>query len=162
MDPTMTTIIPFLREGENVFGPKDITAMSMALDDVCKTLNLQDDSSAREVMAVRIIELAKAGELSPRRLRDRVLQEASMAAHVGLDDRSAGVSMMARWPVDYVAEPSATDTEGEQHIRERAYQLWQADGAPEGKADEYWHRARELLEGDAKSEPRGDRGHFGH
>jgi hypothetical protein len=140
----METIIPFLRDGENVFEPKDITAMSMALDDVCRTLNLQDDSSAREVMAVRIIELAKAGELRPKHLRDRVLHEASMAARVGLDDSLPGG-----------AEPSATGAEGEQRIRERAYQLWLADGAPEGKADEYWHRARELIEGEAKPQPKG-------
>jgi hypothetical protein len=44
----------------------------------------------------------------------------------------------------------------EQPIRERAYQLWQADGAPEGKADEYWHRALELIEREA-SNPRPNR-----
>jgi hypothetical protein len=48
----MATIIPFLR---NVFDPKDITAISMALDDVCKSLNLREDSAAEEVLAVRII-----------------------------------------------------------------------------------------------------------
>ncbi len=30
-------------------------------------------------------------------------------------------------------------------LRERAYHLWEADGRPEGRADEYWERARELL-----------------
>jgi hypothetical protein len=30
-------------------------------------------------------------------------------------------------------------------IRERAYYLWQADGCPHGRADEYWERARELI-----------------
>jgi len=50
--------------------------MSMALDDICKELNLRDDGAAREVIAVRIIDLAKSGERSPTRLRDRVLQEA--------------------------------------------------------------------------------------
>jgi hypothetical protein len=39
-----------------------------------------------------------------------------------------------------------TDAERDQWVREKAYQLWQADGAPEGKSDHYWHRARELLE----------------
>lgn len=87
----MATIIPFLRSEENVFDPKDITAMSMALDDVCETLKLKDDGAAREVMAVRIIELAKTGERSPTRLRDRVLQEADMAERIGLDD-GAGTS----------------------------------------------------------------------
>lgn len=43
------------------------------------------------------------------------------------------------------------DNDQEQRIREKAYQLWQEDGAPEGKADEYWHRARALIEDQAKS-----------
>jgi len=29
----------------------------------------------------------------------------------------------------------------EERIRQRAYQLWEADGSPEGRADEYWHEA---------------------
>ena len=82
----MTAILSFLRGDDGVFDPEDITAMSMALDDICKELNLRDDSAAREVMAVRIIDLAKSGERSPTRLRDRVLQEAHMAERVNLDD----------------------------------------------------------------------------
>jgi Protein of unknown function (DUF2934) len=38
----------------------------------------------------------------------------------------------------------------EQHIRDRAYQLWEADGAPEGKAEHYWYRAQELIEREEK------------
>ena len=79
----MATILPFVKDG--VFDNEDITAMSTALDDVCKLLNLQDDNSAREVIAIRIIDLARAGERSPARLRDRVLQEADLARHVGMD-----------------------------------------------------------------------------
>lgn len=30
-------------------------------------------------------------------------------------------------------------------IRERAYELWQADGSPHGNDMEYWERARELV-----------------
>ena len=74
----------FLRAEENVFDPTDIKAMSMALDDVCKALNLRDDDPARKVMAVRIIDLAKTGERSPTRLRDRVLHETGMADRIGL------------------------------------------------------------------------------
>jgi hypothetical protein len=33
----------------------------------------------------------------------------------------------------------------QQRIRERAYHLWDADGRPEGRSDEYWERARELI-----------------
>jgi Protein of unknown function (DUF2934) len=40
-------------------------------------------------------------------------------------------------------------------IRKRAYQLWEEDGAPEGRAEEYWHRARELIDQEAQtSRPR--------
>jgi hypothetical protein len=79
----MATILPFVKDG--VFDQKAITAMSMALDDVCKMLNLRDDSSAKEVIAIRVIDLARAGERSPARLRDRILHEADLARHVDLD-----------------------------------------------------------------------------
>ena len=36
-------------------------------------------------------------------------------------------------------------TDPDQHIRERAYKLWEEDGSPEGRADEYWERARFLV-----------------
>lgn len=78
----MATILPFVKDG--VFDQQAITAMSMALDDVCEMLSLRDDSSAKEVIAIRIIDLARAGERSPTRLRDRILHEANLARHVGL------------------------------------------------------------------------------
>ena len=87
----MATILPFLRTGENVFDPKDLTAMSTALEDVCEILKLNGDSSARQTVAVRIIDLANAGERTANRLRDRVLHEAAMASRVGLDGESVGI-----------------------------------------------------------------------
>ena len=79
----MGTIIPFLRDDlrDSVFEPHDINAMSRALDNVCAALNLKDDSAAREVIAARIIDLARCGERSPTRLRDRVLHEAGLAEY---------------------------------------------------------------------------------
>ena len=74
----MNAINPFLKKDEPVFGPDDITAMSMALEDVCNALNLQPDSDrAREIIATRIIELARRGERSPTKLRDHVLSDAN-------------------------------------------------------------------------------------
>jgi hypothetical protein len=32
----------------------------------------------------------------------------------------------------------------DQHLRERAYVLWQQEGCPEGRADEHWHLTREF------------------
>ena len=80
----MATILPFVKDG--VFDQEAIAAMSMALDDVCKMLSLRDDNSAKEVIASRIIDLARAGERSPTRLRDRILHEADLARNVGLDE----------------------------------------------------------------------------
>jgi hypothetical protein len=69
------SIHPFLNRA--VFEPDEIQAMSLALDDVCKALKIPGSgNSAREVIAVRIIELARRGEHSPTGLRDRVLNEA--------------------------------------------------------------------------------------
>ena len=79
----MATILPFVKDA--VFDHEDITAMSTALDDVCKMLHLRDDNSAREVIATRIIDLARAGERNSTRLRDRILHEADLARHAGLD-----------------------------------------------------------------------------
>jgi hypothetical protein len=33
----------------------------------------------------------------------------------------------------------------EQRVRERAYRMWQEAGCPEGRADEHWDKARELV-----------------
>jgi hypothetical protein len=79
----MATILPFVRE-QNVFDPSDITAMSAALDDITSRLKLRDDSWARAIMAARIVDLARAGERDPTRLRNRVLHEADMAARAGV------------------------------------------------------------------------------
>ncbi len=43
------------------------------------------------------------------------------------------------------ANPLEDTPEHETRIRERAYFLWEADGCPEGRADEFWERARELI-----------------
>jgi hypothetical protein len=39
----------------------------------------------------------------------------------------------------------------EQRIRERAHRLWEVEGRPEGKGDEYWKRAEELIQDETKS-----------
>jgi hypothetical protein len=72
-------IVPFLKD--SVFELDQIHAMSMAVEGVCKALDIRDPAS-REVMAVRITELARRGERSPTRLRDRVLHEAGFVDKV--------------------------------------------------------------------------------
>jgi len=58
-----------------VFGPEEIEVLSAALDDVCKAVNIKDNDTARELVAMRIIELAQKGERSRTMLRDRLLAE---------------------------------------------------------------------------------------
>jgi Protein of unknown function (DUF2934) len=36
-----------------------------------------------------------------------------------------------------------TKTDLDRIVRERAYHLWEEEGRPEGRADEFWHRAHE-------------------
>ena len=68
------TIIPHL-EGR-VFSPLDIQAMSTALEDVCKILNLADEAkSDRELLAKKIIALARQGECNAALPRDSMLRE---------------------------------------------------------------------------------------
>jgi hypothetical protein len=74
MECIMVAILPFSRE-ECAFDPKDVTAMSVAFEEVCKMLDLPADATTREVIAIRIIELAKRGQRSPTALRDQVLRE---------------------------------------------------------------------------------------
>src|SRR5438046_266027 len=58
-------IRPYL-DGDGTFDPTDIQLMSMALEDVCKALNLNGNAKAKEVVAIRIIELARRGERDAR------------------------------------------------------------------------------------------------
>ena len=68
------TVVPILED--KVFGPRDIRAMSTALEDVCRTLDLAEEAkSERELLAKKIIALARLGECDAARLRDRMLRE---------------------------------------------------------------------------------------
>jgi hypothetical protein len=39
------------------------------------------------------------------------------------------------------------------HIRERAYHLWEAGGRQEGRKQEYWDRAQALIDEEGKTQP---------
>jgi hypothetical protein len=88
----MGSIIPFLPDGmrlrDSVFEPDEIKVMSAAFDEVCEALKLQHGSSAKRIMAARIIDLVRGGERSPRRLRDTVLQGARSAKSAPKDARN--------------------------------------------------------------------------
>ena len=63
--------------------------------------------------------------------------------------------------VDKPGRPMDNMEQYEERIRQRAYSLWKMEGRPEGRAEEYWHRARELIEDETRSAypPTQSRGH---
>lgn len=76
----MVAILAHIPE-QAVFEPPAITAMSQAFEDACSVLHVfAGDQHGREVIATRIIDLARSGVLDAQKLRDRVLQEAKSAA----------------------------------------------------------------------------------
>jgi Protein of unknown function (DUF2934) len=42
-------------------------------------------------------------------------------------------------------DPQKNTPERESRIRERAYHLWEADGRPEGREQEYWEQAEAIV-----------------
>jgi hypothetical protein len=42
-------------------------------------------------------------------------------------------------------DPEKNTPERVNRIRERAYHLWEADGSPEGREQEYWERAEAMV-----------------
>ncbi len=76
-------IAPFL--GIEAFGPSEIKAMSIALDEVCSMLGVPSDKhEERAVLAERIIALARSGERDPAILRDGVLRDLAVSAWRGM------------------------------------------------------------------------------
>ena len=67
---------PYIEDAA-AFDPVAIAAMSQAFADTCDALKIfAGDERGREVIAVRIIELARRGMVDAGALRDRVLTEA--------------------------------------------------------------------------------------
>jgi hypothetical protein len=67
-------ITPYLNQGK--FDPEVTRVMGVAFEMVCAALRLRDGGElANEVVARRIIELAKTGERNPDLLCERALNE---------------------------------------------------------------------------------------
>jgi hypothetical protein len=62
-------------EDNCAFEPEAITAMSNALEEACKALHINGHLHDREVIAARIIDLARSGVINAAALSNRVLAE---------------------------------------------------------------------------------------
>jgi hypothetical protein len=61
------------------FGPAAIEAMPKAFEEACTALQVYaSDEEGREIIATRIIDLARGGLIDPTALRDRVIAEAHL------------------------------------------------------------------------------------
>jgi Protein of unknown function (DUF2934) len=47
----------------------------------------------------------------------------------------------------------ANDEDREQHIRQRAYQMWLDEGQPDGRDKEHWERAKKLIAEEESAKP---------
>ena len=63
-------------DDSNVFEPDAITAMSEALERACTALHVNGQVHDREIIAERIIALARRGVTDAKALGDRVIAEA--------------------------------------------------------------------------------------
>jgi len=65
---------------KTAFGPVAIEAMSKAFEEACIALQVYaGDEKGREIIATRIIDLARSGLIDPVALRDRVIAEARLS-----------------------------------------------------------------------------------
>jgi hypothetical protein len=64
---------------KTAFGPVAIEAMSKAFEEACIALQVYaGDEKGREIIANRVIDLARSGLIDPTALRDRVISEARL------------------------------------------------------------------------------------
>jgi len=75
----MVSIVHHIPE-QTVFEPGTITAMSRAFEETCIALHVfAGDQRGRELIATRIIDLARNGLIDPTALRDRGIAEARLS-----------------------------------------------------------------------------------
>ena len=76
----MTTILSHFTD-QTAFAPAAITEMSKAFVETCAELHVfAGDKFGRELVATRIIDLARSGVFDAKTLRDRVLLESGSAS----------------------------------------------------------------------------------
>jgi hypothetical protein len=68
----MPTILNYISR-EDVFEPEILAAMGDAYDRALHSLHVEPPRSAREIIAARIISLARKGESDPRKLCEEAL-----------------------------------------------------------------------------------------
>lgn len=71
-----------------------------------------------------------------------LLAEADAAVARALAAMATGAAVTSRPTPPRAAAPRPADDAAEHRVRERAYLLWEREGRPEGRAEEFWDHAR--------------------
>ena len=72
------SIHPFLKGA--VFGPEVISGMGTAFEDVCQTVEVSGRTDiTKEIVATKIIQLARSGGIDSIVLREKVLSELGLS-----------------------------------------------------------------------------------
>ena len=91
------------------FSPEDIIVISAALEDTLRTLGLTDGAdAARDIVAKKVLELAKEGERDPAQLRERVAQ----ALTNGRDATSRQEQRISKTSLDVFTNASVSSRNG--------------------------------------------------
>jgi hypothetical protein len=94
------------------------------------TLPESDGTAGDAEYQAKALEAAAHGRLVP----DAELSSLTARMHTARGGQMAPYG-------DEVDRNSETKLGLDQAVRERAYALWEKDGCPEGRAEEFWHRA---------------------
>lgn len=105
-------------------------AAGITVDELRDYENTWPDHEFSPMIAQRVGEALERLELE--------LPNSEAAGIQQLQDRAAH----GHEPISLIVDPSI-----DQSIRDTAYYLWEYDGRPEGRDEEYWHRAREVWMG---------------
>jgi hypothetical protein len=93
-------------------------------------ITLADDGEDDDKYIAKALEAASLGQLVP----DAKLGGLTARMHVGRSGQMAAYG-------DNLSGDSQTKVGLDQVVRERAHLLWVQDGRPQGRTQEYWHRA---------------------
>jgi hypothetical protein len=72
--------ISLLPDDQSAFAPEETHAMSVAFDEVCRALNVAPTAAReRQIIATRILDLARSGHADAAAISRRVLSEARIS-----------------------------------------------------------------------------------
>jgi hypothetical protein len=112
---------------------------------------LVDVMDARKIVIHTFPITIEGSEISDAQYEKKALEAAAyekLVSDTQLHSLTARMHISRRGPLEPFGDDrdvlAQTKMSLDQIVRDRAYLLWEQEGRPEGRADEYWHRAQKL------------------